>query len=155
MKSLVEARNPNNVLNQLRQIAQEAECSPNKALFFQFLRTQGCLPSGGMAVGHLTVFMMIPGYSYKSTKELSLLHNINMQTSEEGSDADFCSLLGKANIVPPANEHEALLMLQGMKAFLVKMADGPCIASSGYALAAKLWKEHSREIHRLTRSSQE
>ena len=30
-----------------------------------------------------------------------------------------------------------------------------CIASSGYALAAELWIENSREIHRLTRSNQE
>ena len=70
------------------------------------------------------MWMMIPGYSYESAKDFSLLHDINMRSSEEGSDADFRSLLGKANIVPPANEHEALLMLQGMKAFLVKMADG-------------------------------
>ena len=98
---------------------------------------------------------MIPGYSYESAKELSLLHDINMRTSEEGLDADFYSLLGKSNIVPPAKEHKALLMLQGMKVFLVKMVDGPCIASLGYALAAELWKEHSREIHRLTRNSQE
>ena len=150
MKSLVEVRNPNNVLNQLRQITQEENCTPNKALFFQFLCTQGCLPSRGMAVGGLTVWMMIPGYSYESAKDFSLLHNINMRSSEEGSDADFRSLLGKVNIVPPANKHEALLMLRGMKAFLVKMADGPCIASSGYELAADLWDEHSREIHRLT-----
>ena len=155
MKSLVEAKNPNNVLNQLQQITQDAECSPNKALFFQFLRTQGCLPFGGMAVGGLTVFMMIAGYSYESAKDFSLLHDINMRTSEEGSDADFRSLLGKANIVPPANKHKALLMFQGMQAFLVKMGEGPCTASLGYALAADLWKENSQEIHRLTRNSQE
>ena len=46
-------------------------------------------------------------------------------------------------------------MLQGMTTFLAKMADGPCIASSGYELAADLWKDHRREIHQLTRSSQE
>ena len=41
MKSLVESKNPNNVLNQIRQITQDFKCSPNKALFFHFLRTQG------------------------------------------------------------------------------------------------------------------
>ena len=131
IKSLVEARNPNNVLDQLQQITQEENCTPNKALFFQFLRTQSCLPSGGMAVSGLTVWMMIPGYTYESAKDLNLLHDINMLSCEEGSDADIRSHFGKANVVPPANKHEALLMLQGMKTSLVKMADGPCIASSG------------------------
>ena len=155
MKSLVESKNLTNVLNQVRQITRDHKCSPNKPLFFQFLWTQGCLPSGGMAVGGLTIFMMIPGYTYETAKELALQHDINMQTGEEESDEDFRSLLGKAHTVPPVNKHEGFIMLQGMTEFLVLMADGPCVASSGYALAAKLWKEYSQEIYQLTRSSQE
>ena len=46
-------------------------------------------------------------------------------------------------------------MLQAMADFLVKMADGSCMASSGYALAADLWDEHSQEIYQLTRSPTE
>ena len=65
MKALVECRNPNNVLNQIRQITQDFKCSPNKALFFQF-------------------FLMIPGYTIETAKELILQHNINMQEGEEG-----------------------------------------------------------------------
>ena len=101
------------------------------------------------------VFMMIPGYTYETAKELALQHDINMQTGEEKSDEDFRSLLVKANIVPPANEHEGLIMLQGMTEFLELMADGPCIASTGYALAAELWEQYSQEIHQLTQNSQE
>ena len=155
MKALVDCKNPNNVLNQIRQITQDFKCSSNKALFFQFLRTQGCLPSDGMAVGGLTVFLMIPGYTIETAKELGLQHDINMREGEEGSYEAFRSLLGKANVVPPTNESEGLHMLQAMTDFLIRMADGPCMASSGYALAAELWDDYSQQIYKLTRSPQE
>ena len=155
MKLLVESKNLVNVLNQVRQHTKHFSCSPNKPLFFQFLWTQECLPSGGMAVGDLTIFMMIPGYSYETAKELALQHNISMRIREEGSDEDFRSLLGKGNIVTPLNAHKGLIMLQGMAEFLVLMVNGPCIASSGYALVAKLWAQYSQEIHQLTRDSRE
>ena len=136
-------------------MTKDFKCSPNKALFFQFLWTQGCLPSGGMAVGGLTVFLMITGCTLETAKEFGLQHNINMREGEEGSYDAFRSLLCKANIVPPANESEGLTMLQAMTDFLVRMTDGPCMASSGYALAADLWEEYSQEIFQLTRSPQE
>ena len=63
MKMLVEPKNLVNVLNQIRQHTLNYACSPNKPLWFQFLRTHGCLPSGGMDVGCVSVFMMILGYS--------------------------------------------------------------------------------------------
>ena len=53
------------------------------------------------------------------------------------------------------NKHEALVMLQGITDLLELLADGPCIASSGYALAAELWEQHGQTIHRLTRDQQE
>ena len=155
MKALVESKNPNNVLTQIRQITQNFKCSPNKALFFQFLRTQGCLPSAGMPIGGLTVFQMIPGFTSETAKEFNLQHDINMREGEEGAYEAFRSLLGKANIVPPANESEGLYMLQAMADFLVKMADGSFMASSGYALAADLWDDYSQEIYQLTRSPNE
>ena len=155
MKLLVESKNLVNGLNQVRQHTKHFSCSPNKPLFFQFLWTQGCLPSGGMAVGGLTIFMMISGYTYETAKELALQHDISMRIGEEGSDKDFHSLLGKENIVTPLNEHKGLIMLQSMAEFLVLMVDGPCIASSGYALAAELWAQYSQEIHQLTRDSRE
>lgn len=60
-----------------------------------------------------------------------------MRIGEE-SDADFRQLLGNDKIVEPMNEHEALIMLQGITDCLDLLADGLCIASSSYALVAEL-----------------
>ena len=99
-----------------------------------------------MDVGGLSVFLMIPGYSSETAQEVALQHDISMRTGDD-SDDDFCRLLGADNIVAPRNEHEALVMLQGITDSLDLLADGPCIASSGYALAAELWVQHAQHIH--------
>ena len=54
MKTLVESKNLVNVLNQICQLTKNYACSPNKPLWFQFLRTHGCLPPNGMEVGGLS-----------------------------------------------------------------------------------------------------
>ena len=81
---------------------------------------------------------MIPGYTIETAKELNLQHDINKREGEEGLYEAFRSLLGKAHIVPPTNESEGLHMLQAMTDFLERMGDGPCMASTGFALAADL-----------------
>lgn len=151
MKTLVESKNLVNVLNQIRQLTKNYACSPNKPLWFQFLRTHGCLPPNGMDIGGLSCFLMIPGYSSKTAKEVALQHDIAMTMSGD-SDDNFHQLLGEDNIVGPKNEHEALVMLQGITDVLVLLGDGPCIASSGYTLAAELFVQYKRHIHRLARN---
>ena len=81
-------------------------------------------------IGGCSVFMMIPDYSRETAQEVALHYNISMRT-EEDSDEDFRRLLGECNIVEPMNEHEALVMLQGITDLLEFLADGPCIISSG------------------------
>ena len=103
-----------------------------------------------MEVGGLSCFLMIPGYSHETAKEVNLQHQIAMTTSGD-SDADFRKLLGEDNIVGPQNEAEGLVMLKDITNILFCLADGPCIASSGYALAAELWVENERHIYRLAR----
>ena len=98
--------------------------------------------------------MMIPGYGCETADEAALQHNISMKTGEE-SDEDFRLVLGEYNIVEPTTEHEAHVMFQGVANFLELLADGPCIASSGYALAAELVLEHGRVINRLMRDPNE
>ena len=71
MKTLVESKNLVNVLNQIRQLTKNYACSPNKPLWFQFLRTHGCIPPNGMEVGGLICFLMIPGYSHETAKEVT------------------------------------------------------------------------------------
>lgn len=51
----------------------------------------------------------------------------------------------------PENEAEGLVMLKGIVEILDHLADGPCIASSGYMLAAKLWATNKRHIFRIAR----
>ena len=155
MKTLVEAKNPNHVLNQIRQITRHFHCAPNKSLFFQFLRTQGCLPAGGIPIGGMTVFLMVPGFTIQTAKEFYLQHDINMREGEESSYEEFRSLLGKANVVPPQNESEGLHMLEAMVDFMEKMAGGPCMASTGYELAAELYEQYAEQIYQLCRSPTE
>ena len=154
MKTLVESKNLVNVLNQIRQLTKNCNCTPNKPLWFQLLRTHGCIPPSGMEVGDFSVFLMIPGYSHKAAKEVNLQHQISMNTSGD-LDVEFPRLLGDENIVGPENGAEGLVMLKGIRDILVRLADGSCIASSGYALAAELWVENERHIFKLARHSQE
>ena len=107
-----------------------------------------------MEVGGLSCFLMIPGYSHETAKEVYLQHQISMNTGGD-SDDDFRRLLGEGHIVGPKNEAEGLVMLKGISDILVRLADGSCIASSGYALAAELWAENERHIFKLARHSQE
>mmetsp|Transcript_18435 Transcript_18435/g.20845 ORF Transcript_18435/g.20845 Transcript_18435/m.20845 type:complete len:81 (+) Transcript_18435:2140-2382(+) len=76
-----------------------------------------------MDEGGCSVFKMIPGYSSETANEVALQHYIAMRT-EEDSDEDFCRLLEECNIVDPMNEHEALVILQGITDFLELFTDG-------------------------------
>ena len=100
--------------------------------------------------------MMITGYSSETALEVALQHDISMRTGED-SDNDFRRLLGNNNIVGSMNEHEALVILQGITNFLDLLVDGPCrcIVSSGYALVAELWEQYGQDIHQLTRDPRE
>ena len=72
-----------------------------------------------------------------------------MRASREKRDDDFKQLFGESQYVALATAYEAYVMIKGVGDFLEKLANGVCIASTGYALVAILILKHSPEINHL------
>mmetsp|Transcript_17791 Transcript_17791/g.17974 ORF Transcript_17791/g.17974 Transcript_17791/m.17974 type:complete len:176 (-) Transcript_17791:139-666(-) len=97
---------------------------------------------------------MVPGFNQESAKDRALRHKISMSSSRD-TDEDFRKLLGDEDIVGPNTVAEGLVMLKGIDKILNQLADGDCIASSGYTLAAELWERNKRHIDRINRQDEE
>ena len=107
-------------------------------------------PPPGMEFGGCCSFLIVPGYLSTTAEEAARKQSLAMQSEGEKSDADLVKLLGASQVVAPITDDQVCHLFHTLSKFFEILArKKPCIASSGYALAAELVLEHGRDIDKV------